>query len=74
MDPNLTSEVEAAGFILACSCFPTGPGVKVELGAKEDAWDIHYRRRFTDDKAVRAAGDEAAARVKAAAALRRPAS
>ena len=42
-----------AGFVLACSTFPTGPGVKVELGCSHDAWDTHYRSRFVDDEATR---------------------
>eukprot|EP00967_Tisochrysis_lutea_P032132 scaffold37945_cov33-Tisochrysis_lutea.AAC.2 len=34
------------GLVLLCSAFAEGSGLRLELDADGDAWDVQYRQRF----------------------------
>jgi hypothetical protein len=58
----MSKAVKKAGYVLTCSSFVVGDGVKVQLGEHNHAWNAMYRLRMSDDAAVRV-GREAMARV-----------
>lgn len=39
-DPAPVADPNGQGFILTCSTYPTGPGVKLELSANADMWAV----------------------------------
>jgi hypothetical protein len=58
----MSKAVKKAGYILTCSSFVVGDGVKVQLGEHNRAWNDMYRLRMSDEAAVHV-GREAMARV-----------
>jgi len=44
-------DVQNAGFVLICSSFVLGEGVKLELGQNSEAWDEIHHKRFATEEA-----------------------
>ena len=62
LSPHMSKAVKKAGYLLTCSSFVVGNGLKVQLGVNDRVWNDMYRFRMQDDAAVRVAR-EAMARV-----------
>jgi len=48
---STSAAVQNAGYVLLCSSFVLGEGVKLELGQNEQAWDDIHRKRFMTEEA-----------------------
>jgi hypothetical protein len=48
----MSREVQRAGYLLTCSSFVVGNGLKVQLGENEQVWENMYRNRLEDERAV----------------------
>ena len=46
--PSQSKLVKSNGFVLTCSSFVTGNGVKLELGANSNAWDRIFREEVVE--------------------------
>lgn len=62
LTPYMAQQVEEAGFVLTCSSYVTGPGVQLELGQNNHAWQQLWSRHFQTEE-VQNAGRAAVARV-----------
>jgi len=50
LSPYLSKEVRGLGYVLTCSSFVVGDGVKLELGSNSDAWEaVHTKRLESSD-------------------------
>lgn len=52
LSPHMSREVQRAGYLLTCSSFVVGNGLKVQLGENEQVWENMYRNRLEDERAV----------------------
>jgi hypothetical protein len=57
LSPHMSKAVKKAGYLLTCSSFVVGNGLKVQLGVNDGVWNDMYRLRMQDDAAVRVARD-----------------
>ena len=55
---SLCGEAHDDGVVLLCSAHAVGPGLRLQLGADGDAWEMQYRDRF--DKKLQMKRDRAA--------------
>lgn len=51
LSPHMSREVQKAGYLLTCSSFVVGDGLKIELGENNDVWQAMYRTRVEDEMA-----------------------
>ena len=51
LNPFLSKEIESAGFVLLCSSYVVGEGLRIEIGCKEEAWDFIYAGKMTGHEA-----------------------
>lgn len=49
LNPSLSKQVESEGYALLCSSFAIGPGIKIEIGCKEEVWNLTYKDRMSSD-------------------------
>ena len=61
LSPHMSREVSKQGFVLTCSSYVVGDGLKLEIGENHQVWNEMYRARFEDDSA-RLAGRAAMAK------------
>lgn len=62
LSPYMSNEARKRGYILTCSSFVVGDGVKLQVGANQRAWDELYRGRL-EEESTQLAGREAMAKV-----------
>jgi len=53
LEPNLSEEIKNSGYVLTCSTFVNGDGLKLELGLKDEVWDYVYRGRIMESEQIR---------------------
>jgi len=53
LEPNLSQEIRDSGYVMTCSTFVVGDGLKIELGLKDEVWDYVYRGRIVDSQQIR---------------------
>jgi hypothetical protein len=58
----MAQQVEEAGFVLTCSSYVSGPGLQLELGQNDDAWQQLWSRHFQGEE-VQSTARAAVARV-----------
>ena len=61
LSPHMSKQTQKRGYILTCSSFIAGEGVKLELGKHNNAWDELYRQRLEEEE-TQLAGREAMAK------------
>jgi ferredoxin len=44
--PHVSNDLARKGYVLTCSSFVVGEGLKVELGQNADVWEDTYRKRY----------------------------
>mmetsp|Transcript_3702 Transcript_3702/g.8352 ORF Transcript_3702/g.8352 Transcript_3702/m.8352 type:complete len:233 (+) Transcript_3702:106-804(+) len=44
--PHVSKDLARKGYVLTCSSFVVGEGLKVELGQNADVWEDTYRKRY----------------------------
>lgn len=62
LSPQMSKEVRDLGYVLTCSSFVLGDGVKLELGSNSDAWEAVHKTRLESPETERV-GMEAKARL-----------
>ena len=70
-DTFLSAEAHAEGLMLLCSSFADGPGLCIEVGQNDLAWNISLRNRFINEETKRI-GHEATAKAMRKDAERNP--
>lgn len=53
LSPHLSEEVRGLGYILTCSSYVIGDGVKLELGSNSDAWEAVHTSRLESPETER---------------------
>ena len=71
LTPYMSKEARDRGYILTCSSFVEGDGVKLHIGANNDAWNELYLARF-EEESIKEAGRAAMAKVIRISAERNP--
>jgi len=51
LNPYMSREIEMAGFLLLCSSYVVGEGVTIEIGVKEEAWELAYHGKIAGEEA-----------------------
>lgn len=51
LNPGMSRDMEMAGFVLLCSSYVVEEGVRIEIGMKEEAWDLAYRGKLEGQEA-----------------------
>jgi len=49
LSPHMSREVQKAGYVLTCSSFVVGDGLKMQLGENDDVWKAMYQTRIEDE-------------------------
>lgn len=62
LTPYMSKEARKRGYILTCSSFVAGDGVKLEIGANQEAWEELYLSRL-EEESTQEAGRAAVAKV-----------
>ena len=52
LSPHMSQEVKRAGYVITCSSFVVGEGLKLELGENNKVWNDMYRARIEGDAAI----------------------
>ena len=52
LSPHMSREVNKAGYLLTCSSFVVGDGLKIQLGENDSVWKAMYKERLEDERAV----------------------
>lgn len=51
LSPHMSREVQKAGYLLTCSSFVVGSGLKIQLGENNEVWNAMYQTRIQDEMA-----------------------
>ena len=62
LSPYMSDQAQKRGYILTCSSFVQGDGVKLHIGRNQQAWDELYKDRF-EEEPTQQAGRAAMAKV-----------
>jgi hypothetical protein len=62
LSPHISKQARKRGYILTCSSYVVGDGVKLQIGDNNKAWDYLFRERL-EEESTQLAGREAMAKV-----------